>query len=87
MDFLKNEYISKSRESIGIGDVPGGKQYYEYLAKYYTTTELSPDEIYEIGIEEIKRIRTEMEEIIKKVNWDGDFNSFLNLISRSCLLK
>ena len=82
-NFLKNEYISKSRDSIGIGDVPGGKQYYEYLAKYYTTTELSPDEIYEIGIEEIKRIRTEMEEIIRKVNWDGDFNSFLNYLRTS----
>ena len=82
-NFLKNEYISQSRESIGIGDVPGGKQYYEYLTKYYTTTELSPDEIYEIGIEEIKRIRTEMEEIIKKVNWDGDFNSFLNYLRTS----
>ena len=82
-NFLKNEYINKSRESIGIGDVPGGKQYYEYLTKYYTTTELSPDEIYEIGIEEIKRIRTEMEEIIKKVNWDGDFNSFLNYLRTS----
>ena len=82
-NFLKNEYINESRESIGIGDVPGGKQYYEYLTKYYTTTELSPDEIYEIGIEEIKRIRTEMEEIIKKVNWDGDFNSFLNYLRTS----
>ena len=82
-NFLKNEYINQSRESIGIGDVPGGKQYYEYLTKYYTTTELSPDEIYEIGIEEIKRIRTEMEEIIKKVNWDGDFNSFLNYLRTS----
>ena len=82
-NFLKNEYINKSRESIGIGDVPGGKQYYEYLTKYYTTTDLSPDEIYEIGIEEIKRIRTEMEEIIKKVNWDGDFNSFLNYLRTS----
>ena len=81
--FLKNEYLIKSRDSIGIGDVPGGKDYYEYLAKYFTTTELTPDEIHQIGLDEIKRIRSEMDEIIKQVNWDGDFNSFLNYLRTS----
>tara|TARA_B100000900_G_scaffold82063_1_gene66289 strand:- start:1053 stop:2831 length:1779 start_codon:yes stop_codon:yes gene_type:complete len=81
--FLKNEYLSKSRDSIGIGDVPGGKEHYEYLAKYFTTTNLTPDEIHQIGLDEIERIRTEMNEIIKQVNWDGDFNSFLNYLRTS----
>ena len=81
--FLKNEYLNKSRDSIGIGDVPGGKDYYEYLAKYFTTTELTPDEIHQIGLDEIERIRSEMDEIIKQVNWDGDFNSFLNYLRTS----
>ena len=76
--FLKDEYLTKSRDSIGIGDVPGGRKHYEYLAKYFTTTNLTPDEIHQIGLDEIERIRTEMNEIIKQVNWDGDFNSFLN---------
>ena len=81
--FLKNEYLAKSRDSIGIGDVPGGKEHYEYLAKYFTTTNLTPDEIHQIGLDEIERIRTEMNEIIKQVNWDGDFNSFLNYLRTS----
>ena len=81
--FLKNEYLSKSRDSIGIGDVPGGKEHYEYLAKYFTTTNLTPDEIHQIGLDEIERIRTEMNEIIEQVNWDGDFNSFLNYLRTS----
>ena len=81
--FLKNEYLSKSRDSIGIGDVPGGKEHYEYLAKYFTTTNLTPDEIHQIGLDEIERIRTEMNEIIKQVNWDGDFNSFLDYLRTS----
>ena len=81
--FLKNEYLPKSRDSIGIGDVPGGKEHYEYLAKYFTTTNLTPDEIHQIGLDEIERIRTEMNEIIKQVNWDGDFNSFLNYLRTS----
>lgn len=78
--FLRNEYIPNSRNSIGLKDVPNGSEWYEYLARYHTTTNLTPDEIHEIGLKEIKRIRSEMEEIIASVKWDGDFNSFLNFL-------
>ena len=82
-NFLKNDYLVNSRDSIGIKDIPDGKQYYEELARHYTTTDLTPDEIHDIGLKEIERIRGEMEEIIKSVNWDGDFNSFLNYLRTS----
>ena len=82
-DFLLNDYLPNSRDSIGIKDIPNGKKYYEYLAKYYTTTNLTPDEIHTIGLSEIDRIRSEMEQIIKDVNWDGDFLSFLNYLRTS----
>ena len=82
-NFLKNQYLINSRESIGIKDIPDGKKYYEQLAKHYTTTDLTPDEIHEIGLREIQRIRAEMEEIIDSVNWDGDFESFLNYLRTS----
>ena len=82
-NFLKNDYLVNSRETIGIKDIPEGKKYYEQLAKHYTTTDLTPDEIHEIGLREIQRIRAEMEEIIDSVNWDGDFESFLNYLRTS----
>ena len=82
-NFLKDDYLVNSRDSIGIKDIPDGKRYYEELAKHYTTTDLTPDEIHDIGLKEIERIRGEMEEIIKSVNWDGDFNSFLNYLRTS----
>ena len=82
-NFLKNDYLVNSRDSIGIKDIPNGKRYYEELARHYTTTDLTPDEIHDIGLKEIERIRGEMEEIIKSVNWDGDFNSFLNYLRTS----
>ena len=78
--FLRTEYIPNSRNSIGLKDVPNGTEWYDYLARYHTTTNLTPDEIHEIGLKEIKRIRSEMEEIIASVKWDGDFNSFLNFL-------
>ena len=81
--FLKEDYLINSRDSIGIKDIPNGKEYYEYLAEYYTTTNLTPEEIHNIGLKEIERIRSEMEQIIKDVNWDGDFNSFLNYLRTS----
>ena len=79
-DFLVNEYLPKSRDSIGISDVPNGKEWYEYLARYHTTTDLTPDEIHEIGLREVAKIRAEMEGIIEQVGWDGDFNSFLQYL-------
>ena len=82
-DFLKNEYLSTSRDSIGISDVPNGSKWYEVLSNYHTTTDLSPDEIHNIGLSEIKRIRSEMEKIISDLEWDGDFNSFLNYLRTS----
>ncbi len=82
-EFLINEYLPNSRESIGIKDVPNGKSWYEDLASYHTTTKLSPDEIHAIGLKEIKRIRQEMETIISDLEWDGDFQSFLNYLRTS----
>ena len=82
-EFLVNEYLPNSRDSIGIKDVPNGKKWYEDLAAYHTTTKLSPDEIHNIGIKEIKRIRQEMETIISDLEWDGDFESFLSYLRTS----
>ena len=79
-DFLINEYLPESRDTIGISDVPNGKEWYEYLARYHTTTNLTPDEIHEIGLREVAKIRAEMEDIIEQVGWEGDFNSFLQYL-------
>ena len=81
--FLKNEYLPQSRDSIGLSDIPNGKEWYEYVARYHTTTNLTPNEIHEIGLSEVKRIRSEMEEIIEELEWDGDFKSFLNYLRTS----
>ena len=81
--FLRNDYLPKSRDSIGLDGVPNGKEWYEYVTRYHTTTDLTPDEIHAIGISEVKRIRSEMEQIIKDLKWEGDFKSFLNYLRTS----
>ena len=81
--FLKDEYLPQSRDSIGLDGVPNGKEWYEYVARYHTTTNLTPDEIHDIGLGEVKRIKSEMEQIIKDLEWEGDFKSFLNYLRTS----
>jgi len=79
LDFLESDYLPAARPP-GIGALPGGKQVYSRLAQYFTTTELTPDEIHEIGLREVARIRGEMETVINTVGFEGDiaaFNEFL----------
>ena len=79
-DFFRDEYLPASRTTIGVSDLPNGKAWYENLARYHTSTELMPDEIHQIGLSEVKRIRTEMNKIIERVGWEGTFDQFLNFL-------
>jgi uncharacterized protein (DUF885 family) len=76
--FLKNEYLPKARTTDGISSVPNGKNVYKYLAKSWTTTTKSPNEIYAIGLAEVKRIRSEMERVRKELKFKGDLKAFFN---------
>ena len=76
--FFKDDYLPACRNSIGIKEIKDGKKYYEFLAKKFTTTELTPKEIHEIGLSEVARIKNEMDAIIKEVNWNSSFKSFLD---------
>ena len=79
LEFLESDYLPAARPP-GIGALPGGKQVYSRLAQHFTTTDLTPDEIHEIGLREVARIRGEMETVIDTVGFEGDiaaFNAFL----------
>ena len=79
-DFVKDEYISSCRATAGISDVPGGKELYAYLAKFWTTTSMTPDEIFETGQKEVARLRAEMEKIKTETGFKGDLKSFFNYL-------
>ncbi|MBP6533267.1 MAG: DUF885 domain-containing protein [Bacteroidia bacterium] len=78
--FVKNEYLPKCRATSGISEVPGGKEVYAYLAKFWTTTNLTPDEIYAIGEKEVARIRGEMERIKTETGFKGTLKEFFHFI-------
>lgn len=79
-DFMVNVYIPNAREDIAARSLPDGKAYYQQQIKEYTTLELTPEEIHQIGWQEVKRIRAEMEEVIKQVGFKGSFAQFLEFL-------
>jgi uncharacterized protein (DUF885 family) len=75
-DFLMNEYLPKARTSTGIDSLPSGDEYYKFLVHYWTTTDKTPDEIYNTGLAEVKRIRGIMDSVKNAVGFKGDLNAF-----------
>ena len=79
-NFFNSEYLPMCRDSIGINKIPNGAKYYEALTKKFTTTQLHPDEVHQIGLDEVARIKTKMLEIVEEVKWDGSFREFLEYL-------
>ena len=75
-DFLAEEYLPATSKTIGITNVPGGEAYYDYLVKYYTTMDITAEEIHQTGLDEVARIRAEMMEIVKSEGFGDDFDAF-----------
>jgi uncharacterized protein (DUF885 family) len=78
--FLAEKYVPGARESIAMGALPDGQEWYAYNAKTSTTTDLTPRQIHEIGLSEVKRIRSEMEKVIEQTDFEGSFEEFLDFL-------
>lgn len=80
LNFMETEYLPKARPQIGLSSVKGGKALYEAKVKYFTTLDITPDEIHAIGEREVARIRARMDGIIRDVEFDGSFKEFLDFL-------
>jgi len=78
--FMETEYIPAARQSIAMRDLPNGEAWYAYNVKQRTTTDLTPEQIHEIGLSEVKRIRAEMEVIKTSSGFEGSFGEFLEFL-------
>lgn len=74
--FMEDEYLPAARPGLGVRSAPGGEEIYRYLVRSYTTTEMTPEEIHELGNREVARIRAAMEEEIRASGFQGDFAAF-----------
>jgi len=75
--FMRDEYLPGARQTLGASDLPDGEQYYRQRIEYFTTLTLSADEIHELGLSEVRRIREEMRAVIDEVGFKGSFAEFL----------
>ena len=78
--FFEKDYLPKARQEAGIGGTEEGRAYYRALVRYFTTLDLTPDEVHTLGLSEVKRIRDEMDAIIEEVGFKGSFAEFLNFL-------
>ena len=74
--FILEEYLPKSRATVGMSDLPDGDGWYDHFVKTQTTTDLTPDEIFRLGMDEIERIKKEMERMRDESGFKGSLNGF-----------
>ena len=79
-EFLDTEYREHARDSIGASELPAGPDYYRQRIRAMTTLDLSPDEIHEIGLSEVGRIRSEMLAIVDELHFEGGIDAFVTFL-------
>jgi len=79
-DFMRDEYYPAATEKLGAVERPGGDEFYADMVRYYTTVDISPEEVHALGLKEVARIRGEMEEVIKETGFEGSFAEFLEFL-------
>ena len=79
-DFFRKEYLPASRDTVGVRDLPGGEAWYQRRIRWFTTTDLTADQIHELGLSEVARIRGEMQKVIDKVGFKGDLPAFIQYL-------
>ncbi len=80
-DFINGDYLAAARQSHGYNALPGGRERYAYLVKRMTTTDLSAEEIHDIGLGEVARIHEEMKEVMVQVDFAGDLDAFFDFLN------
>ncbi|MGO4893073.1 DUF885 domain-containing protein [Flavobacterium sp. W21_SRS_FM6] len=79
-DFLLQEYLPASKDNIAATSWPKGLEYYQNRSNHYTTTTLPVEDIHQLGLSEVKRIRAEMQIVLDGLDFEGDINQFINFL-------
>lgn len=81
LGFMTEEYIPNARETVGLSDLPGGREFYEHRTRYFTTLDITPEEVHEIGLSETERLQAEMEAIIRdQIGFEGSYLEFRQVL-------
>ncbi len=80
-NFISDEYLAAARETVGLRALPNGEAWYAYLVRMRTTTDMTPDEIHQVGLSEVARIHDEMRKVMADVGFDGDLKDFFEFVN------
>ncbi|HSQ17968.1 MAG TPA: DUF885 domain-containing protein, partial [Anaerolineales bacterium] len=80
LDFLLDEYLPAARDTIAASELPNGLEFYTHRIQFFTSLNLTPQEVHQIGLDEVKRIRAEMEAVQQKVGFTGNFRQFIEFL-------
>jgi uncharacterized protein (DUF885 family) len=79
-DYLRDDYLAHTRDTVGTSALPNGEAWYAYLVKTTTTTDLTPDQIHQIGLDEVARVHAEMEAVKTQVGFKGSLQDFFKYL-------
>ena len=80
-NFIGDDYLDTARETVGLYAQPNGVSWYEYMVRLRTTTDMTPDEIHQVGLDEVARIHGEMHSVMEEVGFEGDLKEFFDYMN------
>jgi uncharacterized protein (DUF885 family) len=80
-NFVGDDYLAAARETVGLSALPNGKAWYSYMVRLRTTTDMTPDEIHQVGLDEVARIHDEMRGVMTEVGFEGDLHDFFDFVN------
>lgn len=80
-DFVSNDYLAAARDSTGLAALPNGDEWYAYLIRVHTTTDMTAEEIHEVGLREVERIHTQIQSVMDTIGFEGDRGDFFDFVN------
>jgi len=80
-NFIGDDYLSAARDTVGLSALPNGAEWYAYMVRVRTTTDMTPEEIHQTGLDEVARIHAEMRGVMEEVGFDGGLKDFFEFVN------
>jgi uncharacterized protein (DUF885 family) len=83
LEFMRSEYVPAARGSIAASALPRGREYYRHRVRYFTTLDLTPEQVHEVGLAEVRRIGEQMRAVPQRIGFEGDYKAFVEHLRSS----
>lgn len=80
LKFMTDEYLPAAREQIGASALPDGREFYRHRVRHFTTLDIDPQAVHDTGLSEVRRIKAEMQDVLKRVDFKGDLHAFVEFL-------